>query len=351
MRFTISGGSKMKMALRLALIAFGAITCVSSSGVAQTAAEPFKGKNITLVVGYSAGGGFDLYGRSFAKFFRNHVPGASGVVVQNMPGAGSLTATNYIANIAPRDGSVIALARAPVMELLAGTQSSAFDPLKLTWVGNGATELTICGVLNNPDIKTFKDAQAQSFTVAGMGPGSDEDMFTKVLNSLFGTKARLINGYPAGAEAMLALERAEVDGRCGWSYSSLMISKPDWVSSKRLNFLVALTETRSPKLPDTPAIMELTTNDRQRQILGLVIGSQLMGRPIFAPPAIEADRVKALRAAFEATMADPAFIADRKAVNEDVNPTKAEDVEALLRKLFGTPKDLIEETKAIIAGK
>jgi tripartite-type tricarboxylate transporter receptor subunit TctC len=130
-----------------------------------------------------------------------------------------------------------------------------------------------------------------------------------------------------------------------------MISKPDWVSSKRLNFLVALTETRSPKLPDTPAIMELTTNDRQRQILGLVIGSQLMGRPIFAPPAIEADRVKALRAAFEATMADPAFIADRKAVNEDVNPTKAEDVEALLRKLFGTPKDLIEETKAIIAGK
>lgn len=318
---------------------------------AESPDDFYKGRNVTLVIGYSAGGGFDIYGRSFAKHVRNHIPGAGNVVVQNMPGAGSLTATNYMANVAPKDGSTFALARAPVMELLAGTASSAFDPLKLTWIGNGATELTVCGVMNNPSVKTFADAQRTPFTLAGLGPGSDEDMFTKVLNSLFGMKGRLVNGYPAGAEAMLAVERGEVDGRCGWSYSSLMISKPDWIANKRVNFLVALTVERSPRLPDTPTIMEMATNEKQRQILGLVIGSQIMGRPFFAPPGLPPERARALRVAFEKTMQDPAFIAERKAQNEDVNPTYAQDVDVLLRKLFATPRELIDETKMIIAGK
>jgi tripartite-type tricarboxylate transporter receptor subunit TctC len=205
--------------------------------------------------------------------------------------------------------------------------------------------------MNNPAVRTFADAQKTPFTLAGMGPGSDEDMFTKVLDSLFDMKGRLVNGYPAGAEAMLAVERGEVDGRCGWSYSSLLMSKPDWVAKGRVKFLVALATERSPKLPDTPAVMELATTERQRQILGLVIGSQIMGRPFFAPPGLPSERAKALRAAFDATMQDPGFIADRKAVNEEVNPTNAEDVEALMRRLFSTPRDLVEEAKTIIAGK
>jgi tripartite-type tricarboxylate transporter receptor subunit TctC len=333
------------------LLATGAFVALSSPLRAQTAEDFYKGRTLTLVVGYSAGGGFDLYARGFAKFFRNHIPGAANVVVQNMPGAGSLTATNYMANVAPKDGSVLAIARAPVMELLAGTPSSAFDPLKLTWIGNGATDLTVCGIMNNANVRTMQDAQKIPFTLAGLGPGSDEDMFTKVLNSLFNTKARLVNGYPAGAEAMLAVERGEVDGRCGWSYSSIATQKPDWLANNRLRFLVALTVDRSPKLPDTPSIMELATTDRQRQILGLVVGSQIMGRPFFAPPGVPADRAKALRAGFDQTMMDPAFVADRRAVNEEVNPTNAEDVEALLRKSFATPRELVDETKMIIAGK
>jgi tripartite-type tricarboxylate transporter receptor subunit TctC len=345
----------IKLALRSLLLACGASGALMGPLTGPLRAEPaedfYKGRTVTLVIGYSAGGGFDLYGRGFAKYVRSHIPGAPSVVVQNMPGAGSLTATNYIANVAPRDGTTFALARAPVMELLAGTPSSAFDPLKLTWIGNGATELTVCGVMNNPAVRTFADAQKTPFTLAGMGPGSDEDMFTKVLDSLFDMKGRLVNGYPAGAEAMLAVERGEVDGRCGWSYSSLLMSKPDWVAKGRVKFLVALATERSPKLPDTPAVMELATTERQRQILGLVIGSQIMGRPFFAPPGLPSERAKALRAAFDATMQDPGFIADRKAVNEEVNPTNAEDVEALMRRLFSTPRDLVEEAKTIIAGK
>jgi tripartite-type tricarboxylate transporter receptor subunit TctC len=341
----------IKVAWHNLLLAASTLVALSTPLRADGPDDFYKGKNVTLVVGYSAGGGFDIYARGFAKHARNHIPGAAGIVVQNMPGAGSLTATNYIANVAPKDGTVFALARAPVMELLAGTPSSAFDPLKLTWIGNGATDLTVCGVMNNPSVKTMSDAQKVSFTLAGLGPGSDEDMFTKVLNSLFNTKARLVNGYPAGAEAMLAVERGEVDGRCGWSYSSILSSKPDWIASNRVKFLVALTIDRSPKLPDTPSVMELATTDRQREILNLVVGSQVMGRPFFAPPGLPADRTKALRAAFEDTMKDPAFLADRKALNEDVNPTSAADVEALLRKSFATPRELVDETKTIIAGR
>lgn len=341
------------IAKRMNLLAhlFGLVAGLATPAWADPTEDFYKTKTVTLVVGYSAGGGFDLYARSFTKFFRNHLPGTPNVIVQNMPGAGSLTATNYMSNVAAKDGTVISLARAPVMELLAGTSSSAFDPLKLTWIGNGAAELTVCGILNNPGVRTLEDAQKTPFTLAGLGPGSDEDMFTKVLSQLFGLKARLVNGYPAGAEAMLAVERGEVDGRCGWSYSSLQMAKPQWLKDNRVNFLAALTISRSPKLPDTPSIMEYATTNRQRQILSLVINSQMMGRPIFAPPGVPAERTRALRLAFEKTMKDPGFIADRKAVNEEVNPSSAEEVEALLKTLFETPKELVEETKTIIAAR
>ena len=322
-----------------------------STAWAESPEEFYKGRTVTLLVGYSAGGGFDLYARGFARFYRNHLPGNPNVVVQNMPGAGSLTATNFISNIAPKDGTILALARAPVMELLAGTPSSAFDPQKLSWIGNGATELTVCGILNNPNVRTMSDAQKTSFTLTGLGPGSDDDMFTKVLNSLLGMKARLVNGYPAGAEAMLAVERGEIDGRCGWSYSSLQKAKPEWIDQHRVHFLASLAMSRSPQLPDVPSIMEFMTTDRQRQIMQLVIGSQVMGRPLFAPPGIPGERLHAMRLAFEETMRDPGFIADRKLANEEVNPSTASEVEALLKTLFQTPKDLVDETKSIIAGK
>lgn len=329
--------------------------CVAAFVASPSNADPiedfYKTHPITIVVGYSAGGGFDLYARGFAKYLRNNIPGSPTVVVQNMPGAGSLTATNYIYNVAPKDGTVIGLARAPVMELLAGTSSSAFDPRKLAWLGNGATELTVCALLSNPEVRTISDAQTHSFTLAGLGPGSDEDMFTKVLNELFGLKARLINGYRGGAEAVLAVERGEVDGRCGWSYSSIAVAKPEWIREKRLKIMASLTPERVPSLPDTPAIMEFAKTEKQRQILGLVIGSQILGRPLFAPPGIPPERLAALRKAFEMTMKDPGFVADRLAANEEVNPTSASDVEALLTKLFATPKDLVDETRAIIGGK
>jgi tripartite-type tricarboxylate transporter receptor subunit TctC len=326
-------------------------TALALPAHADSVEDFYKKTPVTMVLGYSVGGGFDAYARNVAKYIGNHIPGHPTIIVQNMPGAGSLAATNYVYNISPKDGSVISLIRAPVMEPLTGTNASVFDPTKFTWLGNGMTELTICAVLGNPKIQTMADARKTPFTMAGLGPGSDEDLFTKVLNHLFDMKARLVTGYPGGAEEILAVERGEVDGRCGWSYSSLMIAKPDWVKDKKLRILTALTLQRAPELPDTPAVMEFASTERQQQVLKLVIGCENLGRPFAAPPGVPADRAAALRKAFEDTMKDPAFAADRKLVGEDISFTSGEQIQALIKSFYAMPKDVLDETREMIAEK
>ena len=315
---------------------------------ADPVAEFYKSHPVTLVIGYSAGGGFDLYARDLARYLGKHIPGHPNVTVQNMPGAGSLVAANYIYNVAPKDGTIISMVRAPVMDPLTGTIRSQFDATKFTWIGNGMTEFAVCAQLNNPEIKTIADAQKYPFTMATLGPGSDEDMFTRVLNNLFDLKDRIIAGYSGSGEAVLAIERGEVDGRCGWSWSSIMITKPQWVRDKRLHILAALSLKRSPDLPNTPSIMEFATTDRQKQMLTVLISAETLGRPFLAPPGLPADRAAALRKAFEETMNDPAFIADRRAVNETVNFLGWKEVDGLIKQLYATPKELLVETKAII---
>jgi tripartite-type tricarboxylate transporter receptor subunit TctC len=314
-------------------------------------AEFYQSNPINLIAGYTPGGGFDLYARMVAGTMSKYIPGHPAIVVQNMPGAGSLKATNYVYGVAPRDGTIMALVRAPVMEPLTGTSASAFDAMKFTWIGNGTSDLTICALIGNPQVATMADAVKHPFTVAGTGPGSDEDMFTRILTQLFGIKARLVSGYPAGAEMLLAVERGEVDGRCGWSWSSIKAARPEWIAQKKLKILAALTLERSPELPDTPAIMEFATTERQKQILRVVLSAQTLGRPFLAPPGIPADRAAALRTAFAKTMADPAFVAEMTARKLDVNPLGWQEVEALMKELYATPKDVIEEARAIIAGK
>ena len=320
-----------------------------SSARADSVADFYKDHPVIMVIGYSAGGGFDFYARDLAKYIGKYIPGHPNIVVQNMPGAGSVVAANYIYNVAPKDGSVISLVRAPVMDPVTGTNSSAFDATKYTWLGNGMTEFTVCAQWNNPLVKTLADAQKYPFTMASLGPGSDEDMFTKILNKLFGLKDKIVSGYSGSAEAVLAIDRGEVDGRCGWSWSSIRITKPEWVKDERFHVLTALSLERSPDLPDIPSVMEFAKTDRQKQILRLLISSEALGRPFLAPPGIPPDRAGALRDAFAKTMADPEFVADRHAVNEVVNPEGWQQVDTLIRQLNATPKDLIQETKAIIA--
>jgi tripartite-type tricarboxylate transporter receptor subunit TctC len=323
---------------------------LSASAHADTVAEFYRGKTITLIAGYSAGGGFDLYSRIIANYLGKYIPGEPRIVVQNMPGAGSLRAASHVYNVAPKDGSVISLTRAPVIAPLLGSQAgSGFDATKFTWLGSGASDLTVCALLGNPKIRSMADAVQHPFTLGGMGPGSDEDMYTKILRKLFGIKAQLVSGYPGGAEMMLAVERGELDGRCGWAWSSIKIAKPDWIAEKKIKVINVLALERSPELPDVPSVMEFTTTEREKQILGFVLNAQTLGRPFVAPPGIPADRATALRKAFEDTMADQTYLAEMKAKKLDVGPVRWQTIETLLKNFYATPPDVVDETRTIIA--
>ncbi len=323
-------------------------------GAAPVRGDPvedfYRGRNVALIIGYSVGGGYDTYARVVAQHLGKHIPGNPKILPQNMEGAGSLRSANYLYNAAPKDGSVIGMfSRGMAMEPLIGTSHTQFDARKFNWLGSGTNEVSTCVTWHDSPVKTWADALTIPFTVGGEGSGSDPDIFATVVHNVFGVKLRLVSGYPGSAEVALAIERREVDGRCGWSYSSLVLQRPEWVEKKLVNILVQLALAKSPHLPDVPLITDFATTDRQRQILRLVFSRQAMARPFTAPPGIPAERREALRAAFDATMQDPEFLADAKKRGLEVNPVGGPEIDTLIGDLYATPPEIVSEVRAIIA--
>jgi tripartite-type tricarboxylate transporter receptor subunit TctC len=317
---------------------------------ADAVADFYHGRTVTLFVGYSVGGGYDNYARVLARHLGNHIPGNPSVLPQNMPGAGSLRALNYLYNAAPKDGSAIGtFGRGLAMEPLIGSSPTQFDARKLLWLGSGSDEISLCGTWHASRIKSWNDMQTVPFTVGGEGSGSDPDIFAAMMKNVFGVKLRIVSGYPGSAEVALAVERGEVDGRCGWSLSSLRQMRPDWLPTRQFKPIVQLNLKKSPELPEVPAITELATSETQRQILKLVLSRQSMARPFAAPPGLPADRAAALRAAFDRTMADQEFIAEARAAGLEVNPVSGVEIERLVGELYQTPPDVVAKAKAAVA--
>jgi tripartite-type tricarboxylate transporter receptor subunit TctC len=321
---------------------------------ARAAADPiedfYRGRTVTLVIGYSAAGGYDTYARVVARHLGDHIPGHPTILPQNIEGAGSLRSANYLYNAAAKDGSVIGtFARGMAMEPLIGASHTSFDSRKFTWLGSGTNEVSTCVTWHASPVKTWADALDKPFTVGGEGSGSDPDIFSTIMRNVFGLKLRLVSGYPGTAEITLAIERGEVDGRCGWSYASLKQQHPEWIADKQVNLLVQLALGKSPELPDVPLITDFATNDRQRQILRLVFARQAMARPFLAPPGIPADRKEALRKAFDDTMADPAFLDEAKQRGLEVNPVTGAQIDKLIGDLYQTPPDIVAEVRSTIA--
>jgi tripartite-type tricarboxylate transporter receptor subunit TctC len=272
---------------------------------ADGVADFYKGKTITLSVGYSAGGGYDALARILARHMPRYIPGNPQIVVVNEPGAGTLMLANRLYNVAPRDGTQFGLiARGMAIEPLIGTSNVMYDPGKFTWLGSAANEVSLCVTYGGAVVKTWRDALTTPFTVGGTGSGSDPDVFANVLRNLFGMKDRLVTGYPGTPELSLAMERGEIDGRCGWSWASIKWEKGDWVAGNKLNVLVQMAFAKAPDLPNVPLITDVAQNEEQRQILKLVFSRQVTGRPFVAPPGLPADRKLALRIAFDRTMQD-----------------------------------------------
>jgi tripartite-type tricarboxylate transporter receptor subunit TctC len=303
----------------------------ATSGWAQTPAEFYKGKNVDLMVGYSAGGGYDVYARIVARYLGKHIPGNPTVVVKNMDGAGSLRLANALYNSMPKDGTVIGtVARGAAFDPLLGNQGARFDASKFSWVGSANNEVSVCVAWGTSGIKTIEDTLTKELVVGGTGPSADTDQFPRIVNGVLGTKMKIVPGYPGGNDVSLAMERGEVQGRCGWSWSSVLATRKDWYDSKKINVLVQMALQKHPDLPNVPLVIDLAKTPEQKQILTLVFARQALGRPYLAPPGVPADRVEALRKAFMDTMKDPEFLAEAEKTQLEVNPVDGAEVQKIV---------------------
>jgi tripartite-type tricarboxylate transporter receptor subunit TctC len=309
----------------------------------------FSGKEINLYVGSSPGGPYDAYARLLARHLGRHIPGHPGVVVQNMPGASGRRLMGFIYNVAPRDGTAIATAqRALAFDPLMGVDSR-FDPDKVTWIGSANNETNVCMVWHSSPIRTLDDVKTRDMVVGTSGPSSTDAIYPNVMNALFGTRFRVVGGYQAAAESNVAMERGEIDGRCGITWDTLVSLNADWLRDKKIRLLVQFALERSSDLPDVPSVFDLARTDEERQILALWAAPNKMGRPFFAPPGMAPDRVDLLRRAFDAALQDPALLAEAGRMQLAIAGITGEQVQALIRQLYATPKDVV--AKAALAGR
>ncbi|HLH95835.1 MAG TPA: hypothetical protein VKW08_12045 [Xanthobacteraceae bacterium] len=304
----------------------------------------YKGRSISVIIGYSVGGGYDTYARLLARYLGDHVPGRPTVVPQNMPGAGSIKAAKYLYSVAPRDGTAIGTfgRTIPVAPLLS-VPGASFDATKFTWLGSVAKDTSLCVTSAKSDIKTWDDFRTKPSTFGGEGAGADPDVFTRLYKNIFGAKVNLVTGYPGTNDISLAMERNEIDGFCGLSWSTLKSVHPDWLNNKSINIIVQAGLKKAAELPAVPLALDLTGSREQLQIVRLLLVSQEMARPFAAPPALPDDRRSALLAGFAATLKDPAFLAEAARQGLDVDPVSPEELDALLAEAYATPRDIADK--------
>jgi tripartite-type tricarboxylate transporter receptor subunit TctC len=344
-RRAIAWGERMttRRRLRTTLAALASILLLAPAAPAANPVEDFyKGKTIQLLIGYSTGGGYDTYARALARHMGKYIPGNPTIVPQNMPGAGSLKLMNWLYSVAPKDGTAFGtIGRAVALEPLLGGEGTRFDANKMYWIGSVTNEVSICVAWQTSPIKTFDDVLKNELIVGGTGPGADTDMFPIMLKNLLGAKFKLVTGYPGGSDVLLAMERGEVAGRCGWSYSSLTATRPTWLKEGKINILVQVALQKHPEMPEVPLIMDYTKSEQQKEALKLVLVQQLMARPFVLPPDVPKDRVAALRDAFDAVMKDPDFLAEAQKTELEVNPTSGLEIQKLLKNVYASPKDVV----------
>jgi tripartite-type tricarboxylate transporter receptor subunit TctC len=316
---------------------------------AQGAAEFYRGKSIDLDIGYSVGGGYDLYARLIARRLGQHVPGNPTVVPKNMEGAGSLRLANYLYAAAPRDGTVIgAISRGAAFDPLLNEQGARFDASKFSWIGSANNEVSVCVALTSSGITKFDDLFSKPLTIGSTGAADDTYQFPALVNAVLGTKFKIVTGYPGGNDVSLAIERGEVQGRCGWSWSSIKTTRLNWVRNKRIVVLVQMSLSKHPDLPDVPLIMDLAKSDEQRQIFKMIFARQTMGRPYAAPPGMPAERLAALRKAFMDTMTDKEFLDEAEQSKFEINPVDGQELEALVKEVYRTPPEVAKKAAAMV---
>jgi tripartite-type tricarboxylate transporter receptor subunit TctC len=343
-RPAFQGGNMPSNTISLsAILAAGFVAAATVPGAAQTPEQFFKDKTITFYVGLSPGGGYDQNARLVARYFGKYVPGNPTVVVKNMPGGGGLVMTNYVANVAPRDGLHIGAPQRgiPFEPLLGDASHAKYDPLKLNWLGSANADTSVAVVTKRAGVKSWQDLKNKEVIVAGTGVGTESVTVPYILRNILGFKYKVIAGYPGGSEMNLAMQRSEVDGRGTFSWTSLKPNYKQWSESGEVIVLYQMGLRKHPDIPNVPLVTDLAENETQRQVLALQFTAFELGRPYFLPEGVPADRVQALRRAFDATMKDKDLLADAEKQGLEANPATGEEMEEMLKKVYATPKEVI----------
>lgn len=339
--------------LAAALVFLGVSTRAATPAGSPNPVENFyRNRTVTILVGFTAGGGYDLYARTLARHIGRHIPGNPTVIVQNMPGAGSLVATNYLYNVAPRDGSMFAIfPNTLLIQALIGAPEVRFDPTRFGWIGSMNADVYMCVARRDAPVKTFRDLLTTPLCIGGTGPGATTDTQPRLFNGLLGTKFELIVGYPGGNEVDLALERGEIQGRCGLSWSTAIARKPEWFDKNNplVTILFQTGRRRHPQLAEVPLIRELTSDERARRILDTFFIPAAMARAFAAPPNVPAERLAALRRAFMATVEDPELRKEATRIRLELNdPLTGEEVQQLVDAFFHAPEDQVAVIKQYV---
>jgi tripartite-type tricarboxylate transporter receptor subunit TctC len=317
---------------------------------AQAAPDVFWGKELSVYIGSTPGGGYDQYGRLLARHIGRHLPGNPSVVPRNMPAGGGREVMNYLYNVAPRDGTAIAITLRDVGfdPLLNSGAAAKFDASRINWLGSMNEETSLCVSWATAPFTGLADIRQREIIMGSSGPDASDSVHARLLNQIAGTKFKLVEGYQGSTEVHLAMERGEVQGRCGLGWDSIVSRYKQWLDEKKIVLLAQLALDKHRDLPQVPFVMDLAKTERDRLIAALVLGPNKMGRPIFAPPGLPPERVRRLRQAFDETMRDPQLKSDADKMRVPTDWLNGADTQALVERLYATPPDVIEATKKIM---
>jgi tripartite-type tricarboxylate transporter receptor subunit TctC len=323
---------------RTALLALTASTIAAASASAQTSvAEFYKNKNIDVYIGFSVGGVYDINARLLSRFMGRHIPGNPTLVPRQMVGAAGLTLANWLYQVAPKDGSAFGtFARGIAFNPLLGQPGGIIEATKFNWLGSINDEVSVCAARRESGVTRFEQVFEQELIIGSTGSSGDDEQLPRIVNGVLGTKFRTVRGFPGGNEIKLAMERGEVNGRCGWSWSSVKATEAEWLKNKRISILVQLSLRKHPDLPDTPLVMDYVKTDEGRQIFKVALARQVMAWPFAAPPGVPAERVAALRKAFDETLQDEEFLAEAERLNLEITPVSGERIQSLLEDIYRT---------------
>jgi tripartite-type tricarboxylate transporter receptor subunit TctC len=338
------------MTFRLLALLLFVVGLTATARADDDVAAFYKSNTLRIVVGTAAGGGYDLFARIVARHIGGHIPGQPTVIVQNMPAAGGLAMTNQLYAAGPHDGSVIGapINGIPTAPLLQPT-GVRFNADKLIWLGSTNREPYVAFVWHTAPVQTLADLQAKQLLVGATAPGTTMVDFPLVTNDILGTKFKIVRGYEGTSQINIAMERGEIDGDGGVGWAAVKAQVPQWIADNKIKVIAQYGLKRHPDLADVPSMLELAKSDADRRALMVMFARTEYGRPYFLPPEVPAARVAALRQAFDATMRDPAFIADAAKLQLDVDPMSGEEVQSLIAELGRTPPDVVARVRAILA--